>query len=102
MGGIHRPHGGSGASGVAVKPQSKLWKRYLRIAEKVLLIVKQNEFEKLDFDVQWLEDTVQWIKEKEFITDQQKTAIDNTMIAVKNMVRYQKFKERRLKRGQSN
>ena len=75
-----------------------LWKRYLRTAEKALLIVKQHEFEKVDFDVQWLQETVQWIGEKKFVTDQQKTAIDNTMIAVKNMVRYRKLKERRRRR----
>lgn len=75
--------------------KSTLWKRYLRTAQKVLILVKQHELQQADFDVAWLEETVQWMDEKQFVTDPQKVAIDNTMLAVRNMIRYRKLKERR-------
>ena len=78
--------------------KNEKWRRrYIRMARAT---VKLAEDSGLDFDLEWLKSltgVIRWVEANGWITDPQIRGIVNATRAVKNIVRYKRFKERRAK-----
>lgn len=68
------------------------WKKYVRIAEKLILKVKENE---LIFDVDWLVSAIEWITKEEFVTGALIVGIENTDMAVRKILYFKRQKDAR-------
>jgi hypothetical protein len=65
------------------------WKKYRRLAEKILQLTKEND---LDFDLIWLEHASAWILEQQVVTPKQQTAMHNVLVTVRNLIKFKKIK----------
>lgn len=71
------------------------FRQYLNLARRSIRKVSDHS---LDFDLKWLADlegVIAWIELNQTITSNQKRAIRNASMAVDNMVKYKRWKERR-------
>ena len=76
--------------------RNRQWqKKYLRMAAATVALAKENE---LDFNLEWLSSltgVIDWVQKNGHITDPQIRGIVNATRAVKNIVKYKKWKEKK-------